>query len=147
MDCPDPKLATQEALPKNEAALVVRAALLAGWMGTMLWLSLADTLPSVPKYLSWDKLQHAGAYAVLAVLAGRFFAFLWRSERLGWGTAAVLSLAFGAILELAQSFYTRTRVGDWLDLLADAVGVALAWLLSLLVARLRRGRVTRRTAE
>ena len=72
------------SLVSDEVALVIYAALLATWMGCLLWLSLASRLPSVPRLLAWDKLQHFFAYAVLMFFSGNFFRLLFKKapERL-----------------------------------------------------------------
>ena len=65
-------------------------------------------------------MNHALAFAVLAVL-GR-----WSYPR---STAAVLLslLAYGGLIEALQSL-TPHRSAEWGDLLADGIGLALAWL-------------------
>ncbi len=72
----------------------------------------------------WDKAQHALGFAVLAVLG------LWAYP----GRAGVVLLGLlllGALIELAQNA-TGWRQGDWQDLLANAVGMALGWLLAFM---------------
>ncbi len=78
----------------------------------------------------WDKAQHALGFAGLALLG------LWAYPgRSGWVIAGLL--AFGAAIEVAQAA-TGWRIGELPDLLADAVGIAAAWLVW---ARLRGGEV------
>jgi len=71
----------------------------------------------------WDKTQHAFAFAVLGAWG------LLAYPRHLWQVLIAL-LAFGGAIELAQAS-TTWRFGDWHDLLADAVGLAmgaaLAW--------------------
>ena len=75
----------------------------------------------------WDKAQHAGAYAGLA-LAGL-------TGRVGRGAVIVIGLlAHGAAMEFAQALL-GWRYGDVLDWRADAVGVIVA---SVLVWGIRR---------
>jgi VanZ family protein len=45
-------------------------------------------------------------------------------------------LAYGAAIELAQSA-TGWRFGDWLDLLADLIGIILGSLTVLAIRRVR----------
>lgn len=128
---------------QDNVALVWRAILLAGWMGLLLWLSLASRLPSVPRVFAWDKLHHALAHAVLAWLAGRFFILLWRSERSGWWSGFLLSLLFGIFVEVAQGMLTANRHADWHDLAANIVGAGSVVLVALLLSHYRhrnRGR-------
>jgi len=79
------------------------------------WLALRPA-PDIVQIVSWqDKLEHALLFAALALLG-----------RAGWpqrcGALALGLLAYGAAMEVAQSF-TPWRVGDPLDWLADAIGL------------------------
>jgi hypothetical protein len=68
-----------------------------------------------------DKVRHAGAFCVLWGLG-------WRAGlRRGWALAVGL-VSFGVVIELAQSL-TPDREASALDVLADAVGVLLGWVL------------------
>jgi hypothetical protein len=71
----------------------------------------------------WDKAQHALAFAGLMVLG--LWAYPLRGKYLALGL-----LAYGLGIELAQAA-TGWRFGEAADLLADAVGVAAVWGLSL----------------
>jgi VanZ family protein len=68
----------------------------------------------------WDKAQHTLGFLALAWLAA-VSGEHWRRITLGL-------LAWGALIEGLQSL-TTWRHGDAWDWLADAVGVALAWVL------------------
>lgn len=78
----------------------------------------AQHLPST----GWDKANHALAFAVLAVLG--LAAYPARAARVLLGL-----LAFGALIELLQSL-TGYRTAEWLDLVADAAGLAAGWPLA-----------------
>ena len=80
--------------------------------------------PAPPAGLStgWDKANHALAFAALA-FSGRF---AW--TRRPWPLAIAL-LAYGGAIELLQ-MHIPNRDGDWHDLLADGVGIALGLLAS-----------------
>jgi VanZ family protein len=102
---------------------LVQAAFWACVLGTV-FLSLlpVELLPQAFNW--WDKAQHALGFAVLAVLG--LLAYPKTRWRLPWGL-----LLLGGFIELAQAA-TGWRHGDWLDLLADAVGVLVvmtAWYL------------------
>jgi uncharacterized membrane protein len=99
---------------------------------TVFWVCLLGTafLSLVPSELLpqafnwWDKAQHALGFAVLTGLG--LLAYPKARGWLPWGL-----LLFGACIELAQAA-SGWRRGDWLDLLADAVGilvVTIAWRL------------------
>jgi VanZ family protein len=79
--------------------------------------------------LGWDKLNHAGAFASLA-LCGWFGV---RQRRGRWAMMAAL-LAYGGLIEVAQAFVPG-RASEWADLLADGVGIGVgAAAASLLLA-------------
>jgi VanZ family protein len=78
-------------------------------------------LPQV-SFVATDKLLHALAFAGLAVLA--FLGLSAGSLRRRQLIATCLSTAAGGLLELIQTALPY-RSGDWLDLLADAIGAAL----------------------
>lgn len=62
--------------------------------------------------------------------------------RLGWGVwifAVAYPAALGGLLELVQAYLTTYRSGDWLDFVADCVGVALAFPLGLAYYLRKRG--------
>lgn len=70
-----------------------------------------------PAFSIWDKAQHALGFAALTALA------LWAYPRHPLRVAFAL-LVYGGLIEVAQAA-SGWRQGDWLDLLADAVGIAL----------------------
>ncbi|MGI9216689.1 MAG: VanZ family protein [Hydrogenophaga sp.] len=85
-------------------------------------LSLMPTGMLPPQVFSlWDKAQHAIGFGGLTLLG--LLAFPNRRMLL-----PLLLLAHGGLIEVAQAA-TGWRHGEWLDLLADAVGIAVvtAW--------------------
>jgi VanZ family protein len=80
--------------------------------------------------LGWDKLNHLAAFTSLAFTASMAHPDSPR-VRLGWLLAL---LAFGGLIEIGQHF-VPDRSGEWPDLIADAVGVALG--ATVAVAALR----------
>ncbi len=101
--------------------------LLCALLGVISWLALTPAPPPRAD-LGWDKLNHLAAFAALAVVAvlGR----TGSSVRVG---AALL--AYGGLIEVLQSFMPP-RVGEWPDLIADGVGIALGLLLVAAARRL-----------
>ncbi len=82
---------------------------------TVFWLALMPA-PDIAKLVSWqDKVEHAVAFATLALLA---FAG-WPRHPLRIATGLLL---YGAAMEIAQS-RTSHRFGDPWDWVADAVGL------------------------
>lgn len=92
------------------------------------WASLTPS-SSLPGVTLWDKVEHAGAYLVLAALGAA--AFPSRLRRL----AAGLFLG-GVGVEVAQSLMGVGRQGDPMDALANSVGIALGLGLALAARRL-----------
>lgn len=86
---------------------------------TLLALVPAQYLPPAA-FNVWDKAEHAVAFAAMGGLGLLAYPRHWIRVLLGL-------LAFGAVIELAQAA-TGWRSGEWGDWLADAVGLALAWL-------------------
>ena len=78
-----------------------------------------------------DKLQHFMAFSTLAVT----WALARSPSRRGhWAIAAWL-LLYGALIEIVQA-YVPGRDASWLDLMADAVGIAAGLGLVTLLRRL-----------
>jgi VanZ family protein len=109
------------ALSAEPGAIAFWRATLMLLLGLLSWLALTPAPPPEAGLL-WDKLNHLSAFASLAV-AG-FLAFRGR-----WWQVALGLLAYGGLIEILQTF-TPTRVGEWEDLLADAVGIVLGLLLA-----------------
>ena len=78
----------------------------------------------------WDKAQHALGFAMLAIVGLGAYPAAARQVLLGL-------LLLGVGIECAQAL-TGWRQGDWMDWLADAIGVALGWAAMLAAARIRR---------
>lgn len=134
MLAPPPNIAAMHLSPRLAAWLDTPAARHGLRLGLALALAAVGTLaliPSPPRALDlgWDKSNHTAAFAVLALLAIGAF---WRAPRRDAACGLGL-LAYGGLIELLQT-QVPGRTGEWLDLLADGVGIALA----LLVARLFR---------
>jgi VanZ family protein len=91
--------------------------------------------PAPPKTidLGWDKLNHTGAFAALT-LSG---CFAFPDSRRAMLVLLFSLLALGGLIEILQS-YVPGREGDWYDLLADALGMAVGTALALSALRLTR---------
>lgn len=88
----------------------------------ILWLALMSA-DSAPLGLGWDKLNHAGAMALITGLA-----FLSVQSRSWAAVAAFLYGAFlGILIEILQATLTTSRTAEWGDVLADVVGAGCAW--------------------
>ncbi|PKN11534.1 MAG: hypothetical protein CVU69_12200 [Deltaproteobacteria bacterium HGW-Deltaproteobacteria-4] len=122
-------------LISDEVALVIYAALLATWIGCLLWSSLASHLPTVPRIFAWDKLQHFSAYAILMFFSGHFFKSLFRHQRIGWISGFIFTVGFGLLMEIGQETLSTSRQADWKDLIANTLGAGLVFALALLKKR------------
>lgn len=105
------------------------------WTGIVFLLCVwpSDELPksNIPLIDKWTHLILFGGFNFLWLLATR------AKRRKQTILISVLSIFYGGILELLQSvFPSLGRSGDWLDAIADAIGVVLAALLYLLFCRL-----------
>jgi VanZ family protein len=86
--------------------------------------------PQVSMDHGWDKLYHALAYLTLMLW------FVQACARSRWSLLAVLCVGLGIALEFAQR-YSGYRTFSYDDMLANAGGVAIAWMLA--VAGLNEG--------
>lgn len=78
--------------------------------------------PPSPPVLTWDKSQHAFAWGLLSW----WFLQAWEGRRpMGW---CVFLLVTAALVELLQGT-TGYRTSDWLDMLANTVGLAIGLTL------------------
>ena len=84
----------------------------------------ADQLPPIP---GSDKSHHILAYSILM-----FPVALRRPEK--WIYLGLLFIAYGGAIELVQPYVNR--YGEWLDLLANSVGVVCAVVVAEIVNRL-----------
>ncbi len=96
-----------------------------GWFGVVLliFLSLTPQPPEIP-IEQGDKFGHAFAYAMLMY----WWAQLLPAARQRLRVAAAL-LALGIAIEYVQG-WTGWRSFDYYDMLADAIGIALGWLIA-----------------
>ena len=76
----------------------------------------------------WDKGQHAFGFAWLALLG------LMAYDQKHW-TMLVALLLYGGVIELLQAA-TGWRYGEWLDFLADGIGVVIGAAVWLVLRRL-----------
>jgi VanZ family protein len=91
-----------------------------GCLAAVLVLSLLPGEVRLPD-TGWDKSNHLIAFAALAITG--LNTYPQRPSQLLLGL-----LAFGGLVEALQSF-TPSRSAEWLDLLADAVGLLLGWVV------------------
>jgi VanZ family protein len=105
--------------------------LLLGLLVVVTWLALTPHPPQNPMDQG-DKFDHVLAFGTLGLIAA--LAGAPRRGRLA--TAAGGLLLYGGMIELAQT-QLPPRSGEWLDLLADAAGIALGLATATLLRRLQ----------
>lgn len=85
---------------------------------------------SLPYVIGMDKWIHAVMYLVLTLT------LLWDSQQRPklWWIVGVFSAIFGGFIEVLQEQFFYPRTGDWMDWLADCIGVIVAiivWLIGV----------------
>jgi VanZ family protein len=113
-------IATQSRLSPRTVIRVLFG--LAATVVAVLSLLPARDLPNVA---ASDKIEHAGAYFVLAILGG-----LGLRERRGLLFLFIFLCAMGGVIELLQAF-SPGRSPDVFDALANATGAAAGILVAL----------------
>lgn len=115
--------------PYHQQSSPIKALLQLTFWAYTLFIVYISLLPavSVPNVNLWDKLQHAGAYFVMATLA-----FKICSHRKQVYVATALVILLGGLLEVLQGF-SPGRFGSWLDALANGIGAILALCLFLAI--------------
>ena len=102
-----------------------------GWrvlLLALLWavwrIALAPVTSNEPDWFeNADKVRHMGAFFTFWCVGVQGF------ERRHWPGLAVALLGYGAAIEIAQQMLTTDRDASWADGLADAVGLALGWVV------------------
>jgi len=89
----------------------------------ILWLALMPAA-SAPTGLGWDKLNHAGAIAVVTGLAYLSL----QPRRWAAGSAFMYGTFLGVLIEILQATLTTGRAAEWGDVAADLVGAGCAWI-------------------
>lgn len=87
------------------------------------WVSI-DTSPPRWAFAAGDAALHATTYGVLAFWFGQIY-----PGRLRQTVLALVFVAFGTVLEILQAELTVVRRFEVGDLVANAAGVAVAWVL------------------
>lgn len=102
------------------------------WSVLIGYLSTSSQLPSIPlDFLSPDKLGHLLFYAIETLLWIGAFAKSqsWKREHLFWVFLSLaLAASYGTLLEYVQAGIPE-RTFDYADMLANFIGILLAWLL------------------
>jgi VanZ family protein len=96
-----------------------------GWAGLIFLLSHQSRLPlGAPPFPHFDKVAHAGAYALLAALSARAILAAGRAGRQAFFGAVLAASLYGATDEWHQSFVPGRDPDPW-DWAADTAGALL----------------------
>lgn len=110
-----------------------------------IWILCLIPVPEVPHdgVPFIDKWAHFVMYAALALciwieygIRNKGEAFQMKRLAL-WG--CIMPIIMGGLIELAQAYLTSCRSGEWLDFLADTVGVLIGCGIAALLLRSKRG--------
>ncbi|MDQ6988862.1 MAG: VanZ family protein [Mariprofundaceae bacterium] len=104
------------------------ACLLLAYCALIFYLSHQSALPTVMSFPHQDKLVHACAYGVMAILAWRVFRYSAHPLHITLLLAAVFCSLYGISDEYHQSFIVGRNADVW-DWCADTVGAVLSMLL------------------
>jgi len=83
------------------------------WAVVLLYLSLTPSPPQIEGPLGWDKLQHAAALGVMALLVFRSCIEFGRSLTRSGIIGIISAILFGGLIELLQSWFTETVRQSW----------------------------------
>ena len=90
----------------------------------------------LPTFVGADKWVHLLMYTLLGAVATydsiRFQLSGWRL----WLVATLLPILFGGIIELVQEQWFAPRSGEWMDWLADGIGVIIGAISTMIINRL-----------
>ncbi|MDK2848205.1 MAG: hypothetical protein PWP34_1558 [Desulfuromonadales bacterium] len=116
--------------------VTLRLVLFVAFALAILVLSVIPAPPEViHQILSWDKAQHALAYAGLTVLGG--WALTPRQgAAYAWRNAFLISVVYGTLLEGAQALGGH-RVAQFADAMANAFGAGLIYVFRMFLSFLR----------
>lgn len=94
----------------------------------------------LPKFMfpHMDKVVHLCMYGGLSGVLWLEFLLNHRQRMIrwhGWVGAVFCPLLMSGVIELLQEYGTTYRGGDWLDLAANATGIALATLFAYFVLK------------
>lgn len=84
---------------------------------------------SVGSFSPTDKMMHAGAYFGLTVLWFSYYLFEKEEpvQRRGFLKISLIAVLFGMLIEALQGILTDYREPDWADILANSLGVFIAY--------------------
>ena len=113
------------------------------WYLSLLFNAPETPLDNVPLVDKWvHMVMYGGTFSVLWIEYIRQHQQPDYKKLLIW--AFIGPIVMSGIIELLQEYCTKTRQGEWTDLLANSIGVVLAAVIGLILLHLhaRRNRVS-----
>jgi VanZ family protein len=123
--------------PPSSKSVILNSIILVVYMAAIFVLSVRPAPESMPGIWQFDKLAHAGVYAIMGLLALRVTARRCAAGSVGRATlyAFLISFFFGALMEVAQTFIPA-RQGSFLDVVANGVGAYIGvYILGRMIIR------------
>lgn len=108
------------------------------WVFTLLYFSLSPSPPQIGGLWGWDKLQHAAAIGILALLVAKGCLASSKSSASSFTSGFVVSVAFGILIEQLQKTLTVNRQAEVNDIIADAFGALIVLLFMFFFYRARK---------
>lgn len=99
------------------------------WSALILYLTLKEpgSIESAfDLFKGFDKLAHFGVFCILSFLS------CWGThhyKKIDISVVVLGMILFGAAIELLQSYIYTYRSGDWIDFLADVLGIGFGWII------------------
>ena len=96
---------------------------------------MRDSGITLPNMAGADKLLHICMYVVLGGIA------CWDSWKIDikgwklWLISVVIPIVYGGLIELVQEQWFAPRSGEWLDWLADGIGVIIGAISIMIIRR------------
>lgn len=110
-------------------------------IATVIYLSFfhPPRLDKIPLFPHFDKVAHFCMYAGMSGILWLEFLLTHRKETLplkhGFVGGTICPILFSGMIEVLQGCMTKYRSGDWLDFVANTVGVLLATFFAWYVLR------------
>ena len=109
------------------------------WYLSLLFNAPETPLDDVPLIDKWvHMVMYGGTFSVLWIEYIRQHQKPDYKKLLIW--AFIAPIVMSGIIELLQEYCTKTRQGEWTDLLANSIGVVLAAVIGLVLLRLHAKR-------
>ena len=109
------------------------------WYLSLLFNAPETPLDDVPLIDKWvHMVMYGGTFSVLWIEYIRQHQKPDYKKLLIW--AFIAPIVMSGIIELLQKYCTKTRQGEWTDLLANSIGVVLAAVIGLVLLRLHAKR-------